>query len=117
MSRTYRRSLIKLDCNCGASVSGEWWEPNSEIETINEIKKAIREGRSPTRVCQCWTNGAYDYYSKRNLKRDRKSWDKSPKSFKKMKQKIRRAKERNSMARRDYDNIPIFKNENDWNWT
>jgi hypothetical protein len=57
-----------------------------------------------------------DYYSKRNRKYDHKRYYKSPSSFKKMRKKIRKAKERHAMANKNYDNIPRFRTENDWLW-
>jgi hypothetical protein len=57
-----------------------------------------------------------DYYSKRNSKWDHKNWDKSSSIFKKEKKKIRKAKERQAMKKEDYDNIPFFHKENDWDW-
>lgn len=46
-----------------------------------------------------------------------KPWDKSPKWWKQMHQRKRRAEVRDRMANGDYDNIPVFKKDNDWNWT
>ncbi len=61
-------------------------------------------------------SGHIDYYSKRNSKYDRKSWQKSPSFFKKMMKKGRKSKEKQAMKKRSYENIPIFKKENDWLW-
>jgi len=121
MSRTYRRDAVRLDCNCGAPIGWHlrwFWEFGTQPieEAQREEQRARSRGVVPDRVCNCWTNRHYDYYSKRNFKRDRKDWQKSSSDFKKVMQRRRRAKERNAMVHEDYDNIPIFHNENDWNW-
>ena len=98
MSRTYRRSIVHLNWHDkpykprsrGWWDDGYWW------------------WESPQHV---------DYYSKRNQKFDSKPWGKSVSWFKKMMQRQRRAKERNFINRKDYDNIPLFHKENDWSWT
>ena len=91
MSRTYRRDFISLDVNNKPS-NGRYFDDGREY----------------------WEQGHCDYYSKRNCKRDRKSFMKSPSSFKKVMKKRRKAKERNAMQRKDYENVPIFHKENDW---
>lgn len=122
MSRTYRRDAVQLDCNCGAPVGSHWrffWRPGS-ITPNREIDIELRRSRSrglpPDRACHCWTNRQYDFYSKRNYKRDHKSWRKCSKIWKKIYQKKRRARIRAAMSHKDYENIPKFRNENDWNW-
>ena len=92
MSRTRRRANIDLD--------------------INDMPRDTRlfdfdDGR------EYWENGHIDYYSKRNSKHDHKNWNKSSSGFKKVMKKIRKAKERNAMARGDYNNIPTFRKGND----
>lgn len=122
MSRTYRRGMVPLDCSCGAPVGWHWrwlvWgEFPSPADQAKEIAKAQREGEPPDRCCYCWTNQKYDFYTKRNRKRDRKPWGKSPKWYKQMREQARRAKVREAMANYRYDNIPRFRHDNDWNWS
>lgn len=120
MSRTYRRDAVQLDCSCGAPVGwhyGYWYYGEISGNAEKELKSAASKGRPPDRVCHCWTNRQYDFYSKRNYKRDHKPWGKSTGWFKKDAQRRRRSKERAAMAHGDYDNIPKFKKENDWNWS
>ena len=46
--------------------------------------------------------------------RDKKKWYKSPKWFKKMRNKIRRAKEKDALVKEK--ELPKFKHDNDWDW-
>jgi hypothetical protein len=50
--------------------------------------------------------------------RDKKAYCKSPSYFKKMKGRIRRAKEKDALKHIDDEttNIPVFKKTNDWEW-
>jgi hypothetical protein len=138
MSRTYRRAQLELDCKCGAPVLTE-----EVVALLSEMSKqsnryycrtfyidgvlhfwhgfhyynhrSVRLGLPPERACNC--GARYDYYAKRNLRRDTKSWSKPPKWFKvKMKRK-RRAKVRNAMVHERYDDIPFFKNGDMWEWS
>jgi len=100
MSRTYRRDAVELDWNHepiphGKIWSEEYWNPRNYYHRVSH----------------------YDYYSKRNSKRDIKPWGKSPHWFKNMKERTRRAKVKSAMEKRDYENIPCFRTENDWDWT
>lgn len=45
-----------------------------------------------------------------------KHYWKAPKWFKKIYSRRRRAKVKDRMIHEDYDNIPVFRKENDWNW-
>lgn len=58
-----------------------------------------------------------DYYSRHNQKWDSKPWYKPSKEYKKMQIQIRRAKEKASMKKQNYDNIPKFRKTNVWDWT
>ena len=99
MSKTYRRSAIDLDMNDQSyPYNKSWWDEEPEF------RFASRTGRM-------------DYYSRRNKKHDSKPFGKSPGWYKKMKARARRAKVCNAMAIADYDNIPHFRNTNDWEWT
>jgi len=109
MSRTYRRAEIELPCNCG-SVCRERW-----ISYWKTPEWYIEHGINPDKVCHCGIK--YDYFSRRNLKRDKKPWYKSPKYWKQMFQRKRRARVRKAMALGQYELIPVFKRENDWHWT
>jgi hypothetical protein len=105
MSRTYRTSQLQLDCNCGA--------PIRDI-ICQDINRYARRGIAPFRDCYCCHK--HDHFSKRNYKRDRKPWNKSPKWFKVTRERSRRAKVNNAMAQGDFDNIPFFRKGNDWEW-
>ncbi|MHA1469534.1 MAG: hypothetical protein ACTSSP_03100 [Candidatus Asgardarchaeia archaeon] len=48
--------------------------------------------------------------------RDQKPHRKSPKFWKRHQWKRRRAKTGQAMIRKDYDNLPYFRTENDWLW-
>lgn len=118
MSRTYRRAMLPLDCNCGAPIGPSWaWRLGWDV-SADEIEREIRWSRSrgvpPNRICNCSTQ--YDYYSRMNLKRDRKDWYKPDKVYKTVKKRLRRAKERSAMARGDYDNIPLFRKSDKRDW-
>lgn len=89
MSRTYRRSAIYLDRNHNPI-------PRNEIYYVESY--------------------GLDYYSKRNSKRDRKPWHKSSKSWKKILANRRKSQVRQAMKKGNYDNIPTFHRENDWEW-
>ena len=96
MSRTFRRDIVQLDCNDMPYPYGtNWYDLDIPL----------------------YHTPHYDYFSKRNSRRDRKLWSKSPKWFKKMKGRGRKAKIRQAMAHRRYDNIPHFRRTNDWEWT
>ena len=117
MSRTYRRSFLQLDCNCGAPIRGAVTCNKGEIHW-NNVSKTLQRARSsgnpPERVCECGEK--WDYYSKRNLKRDHKPWGKPPKWYKTMKKRERRAKERNSILRNKFDLIPFFRKSDRRDW-
>jgi hypothetical protein len=63
-----------------------------------------------------WDHNHCDYYSKHNQKFDHKPYHKASHEFKKLMNRRRRARERSKMAIGDFDNIPIFRTENDWHW-
>lgn len=108
MSRTYRRrDHIERDCCCGAPIYS--FSGRSDHE---EIIYSLRKGTIPWRDCRCDT-WYYDNH-KRNFKRDRKDFNKANKGYKIVTKKIRKAKERSAMERRDYDNIPTFRKSNDY---
>jgi len=98
MSRTYRRDLVYLDLD------------HQPMPIDKKLYNEIDDSREYYEISHC------DYYSKRNSKVDRKPWSKSSSIFKKIMKKHRRAKEKQAMGRRSYENIPRFKNENDWLW-
>lgn len=116
MSRTYRRTMLELDCNCGAPIEPRWsWNKGKIQESIQrELRWANSRGVPPERVCECGVK--YDYYSKRNWKRDRKNYFKSSSTFKQITKKRRKAKERSAMAKKDYEDVPCFRNSNDYDW-
>lgn len=113
--------MIPLDCNCGAKIGPSFYfywkkELPTEKETEKMINKSKRKGLPPDRICNCCTNQHYDYFSKRNFKRDKKAWHKSSSSWKAVMAGNRKAKERHAMEKGDYENIPLFRRENDYNW-
>ena len=116
MSRTYRRTMLELDCNCGALIEPHFsWNKGKLTESVERaVKRANSWGLPPNRTCECETR--YDYYSKRNWKRDRKNWFKSSSTFKKITKKSRKAKERSAMAKKYYEDVPRFRNSNDYDW-
>ena len=75
MSRTYRTIMKMVDCGCGASL----WNWG-----MNTLAYAVRHDEAPRRECQ---HHLYDYYSRHNLKRDKKPWNKPSKEFKKWKKR------------------------------
>ena len=108
MSRTYRRAQVEIDCNCGAEYCRRpYWD--------RDTNWYIRHALVPPKACSCGMK--YDYYSKRNYHRDRKPWNKSPKFWKQICERNRRAQVRTFMVHEKYDIIPIFRRENDWTWT
>ena len=110
MSRTYRkRTHVERECNCGSPI----WTPFGRSEE-DEIAICRRRGTLPWRQCHCDT-WFYDC-RKRNFKRDRKDPFKPDKLYKVVKKKIRKAKERAAIQKKDYDNIPIFKHTDTWDW-
>lgn len=109
MSRTYRRSEIEIPCNCGSeyrqSNRGHWYD---------QISWYLKQGINPEKVCYCGIK--YDYFSRRNLKRDRKPYYKCNKVWKQIEERHRRARVQTAMAHNRYDVMPIFRRTNDWNW-
>ena len=103
MSKTYRRTMLQIDCGCGASV-----------DTQHAISRANRWGVPPDRTC--WCEVRYDYYSKRNWKRDRENWWKPNKSFKEVSKKAFRAKVKQAMVQRKYNCMPVLKKTDVWDW-
>jgi len=110
MSRTYRRrEYIERDCGCGAPIFVSYGRTERDM-----IECSRRTGIPPWRECHCDT---YYYENrKRNYKRDRKHNFKPDKAYKKVTKKIRKAKERAAMQKHDYDNIPRFRNSDEWDW-
>lgn len=98
MSRTYRRDMVYLD------------QDHKPMPIDKEEYRKIDEGREYYEI------NPHDYYSKWNSKVDRKPWHKSSSTFKKIIKKHRKAKVRQAMKRGDYNNLPRFRNENDWMW-
>lgn len=97
MSRTYRTAVIDLDINDKPlHYRTRWWDEYSRR--------------------RIFTTSHQDYYRKRNKKLDKKLRYKPNKAFKILKRRIRRAKISNAMANHNYDNIPVFKNSDIWEW-
>ena len=110
MSRTYRRrDHVERDCNCGAPIWTSWGKTEADM-----IASSRRHGTPPMRECRCDTY-YYDNH-KRNYKRDRKDYFKPDKNYKTVTKKLRKAKERAAMQKHDYDNIPRFRNSDEWDW-
>ena len=64
------------------------------------------------RKLEGWNNDStYTKYG-----RDKKPYYKPPKWFKRMRRQIERTKIRDSMKSEEYDNLPRFKNSDQWDW-
>jgi hypothetical protein len=99
MSRTYRRSQVEIDCNCGAPYEepSKWWPRDHHFY--------IRAGLAPARTCECGQK--YDYYTKRNFKRDgEKPYWKCRRYDRKLENRRLRAKTRDLISHEKYDDIP-----------
>ena len=95
MSRTYRKHIDHyMHAWNNIYHWREWWD----IET-------------PYGCGYAWVN----IVNKRA--RDEKPWDKPPKWFKQQKRRNERAKVHNAMRNEKYENIPHFKNSDQWDWT
>ncbi len=117
MSKTYRRSMLQLDCNCGAPIEpGFGWNTRRGVfENFDKTMQwANSRGVPPERTCECEVK--YDYYSRRNLKRDRKNPWRPDKGFKDVSRKIFKAKARHAMVQEKYDCMPVSKNTDIWDW-
>ena len=116
MSRTYRAAKLPIDCNCGAPYGYRWmfsmFYPTEE-ESMWQYNHARRKGIDPERFCNCRTNRKFDYWSKRNHKRDNKPKENSDRSYKKVYNRSRRAKINNAVRHEKYDCLPIFRTNND----
>jgi len=115
MSRTYRAAKLPIDCSCDAVYGWAWRgdQPTQE-QTDREINKARRKGVVPEKCCGCrWSSRKYDYYSKRNHKRDNKPREHSSRKDKKVYSRSRRAKVKQAMRNGSYENIPTFRTCND----
>lgn len=98
MSRTYRTVMLVLD------------DDHKPFDTEQKKRYFFYN------ICRGGRSFFCDYYSKRNLKRDGKTWIKPNKEYKKITKRHRKAKERSSMQKKDYDNIPLFRKEDQRDW-
>lgn len=116
MSRTYRAAKLPIDCSCDAVIGWSWrGEQPTQEQTDKEINKARRNGVVPEKCCGCrWSSRKYDYYSKKNHKRDNKPIEHSSRKDKKIYSRSRRAKVKNAMKYGDYENIPRFPRSDNW---
>ena len=117
MSRTYRRRCLRLDCNCGAPVEPRltWNNKNGMCESVQEeINRSRSRGEAVDRTCEC--EPKYDYYSKRNYKRDRKHWDKPDKPYKQVSKQAFRARVKHCMDQLLYECMPVFMHTDQWDW-
>jgi hypothetical protein len=101
MSRTYRTLMKSVDCSCGAKI----WSRDANYY--------VRKDCAPLRDCE---HSFYDHYSHHNVRRDHKNTMKPGRTYKTIAKKHRRAKEREAMQNKNYENIPIFHKEDKWNW-
>lgn len=116
MSRTYRAIKLPIDCNCDAVIGWTWrYRQVTPEETEKEINQARRRGVVPDKSCGCYrhSNRKYDYFSKRNHKRDNKSKEHSNRTMKRIYSRERRAKVKQAMVNGNYENIPIFHKNDD----
>jgi len=110
MSRTYRsRDHVERDCNCGAPIFVPYGDNEKAVIEWNRRRATL-----PWRECRCKT--WYYENRKRNYKRDRKDFYKPNKKYKTVTKKLRKAKERAAMQRKDYDNVPKFPMSDVWDW-
>lgn len=116
MSRTYRASFLELDCGCGAPAEPKWsWNKGKTTESVIEaINAARRKGVPYDRTCNCGYR--WDYYSKRNLKRDHKNYNKLDKKYKQVSKKHFRAKVSHEMNNHRYDTMPRLLKTDVWDW-
>ena len=116
MSRTYRRSMLQLDCGCSSPIRLHWsWKKGKITKSIEPtLRWANSRGVPPDRECECEIR--YDYYSKRNWKRDRKNWWKPGTEFKEVSKRSFKAKVRHEMDNRRYDCMPVLKKTDVWDY-
>ena len=116
MSKTYRRSMLRLDCNCGAPIYAKLsWNKNGMVESIQaSLEWANSRGVPVERTCECeWV---YDHYTKRNTKRDRKNPWKPGKVLKHISKRHFRAKVKHCMEQEKYECMPVIKKTDVWDY-
>ena len=111
MSRTYRTFMLDLDKNHKPfpvkRMSFEVW--CREYPGPGEFSPVDYFTKQPSKVGKnCWRH---------NQKCDKKPWYKPTKEYKRLMARNRRAKEKQSMKNKNYDNVPKFKKTDVWNWT
>lgn len=83
----------------------------------DHYKKFTETGEYIWRSENEYSESAESYRKVFKLMNGDKPYHKSIKSWKQMHNRRRRAKIRDRMKNEDYDNIPVFRKENDWLWT
>lgn len=122
MSRTYRRDAVPLDCNCGAPTGSHlrwqiWGRIPPPEEVQKELEYAHRQGVPPKRACFCNTNQKYNFYTKRNRKRDKSGWIRrwhSSGEDRRIGSRHLRAKQKDALVNGKYDIIPHFRPYDNW---
>ena len=86
-------------------------------EVHKEIRTAKSQGVLPQRTCFCSTNQKYDFYTKRNRKRDKSGWVRwweHSKKDKRIGNRHLRAKQKDALVNEKYDIIPHLCKDDDW---
>jgi hypothetical protein len=109
MSRTYRKVLdYKYHANGKFYTYEEYSKyASDEIKALNLSTCVFYYSKSLS-----WDG----FYTLDNRGRDHKPWNKPPKWFKKMHRRSERAKVKNAMVNKQYENIPRFKKTDQWEW-
>jgi len=109
MSRTYRK------------IDESYYHANGEFYTIDEWSEYHDAEKISLGItswyfhCPSWNWASKSYYHKKG--RDKKPWNKPPKWYKQMARRTERAKIQSAMIQERYENIPLFKHNDQWNWT
>ncbi len=101
MSRTYRTHL-----EYQTYAHGRFW-------TWEEEKAFLDETGEPSWFTRGWSG----HYFIDRKSRDRKPWDKPPRSWKRMNRQWERQQVRQAMIHERYENIPLFRKYDQWDWT
>jgi hypothetical protein len=95
MSRTYRTQLKSF-----VNIRGNIFDWDDDWSDLVPRTASVRWSDKLVKTC-----------------RDKKAWDKPNKQFKQMNRQRDRARVRHAMVQEDYENIPTFKNTDQWEWT
>ena len=97
------------------------WQIWGRIPTSEEVQKEVEfaqsQGVPPQRTCFCNTNRKYDFYTKRNRKRDKSGWRRHWRCSgqdKRIGNRHLRAKQKNALVNGKYDIIPHLRKYDSW---